>query len=245
MLVRRLKIASGEITNGPLLLAHARLGLPIILSTGMATLEEVREALAVLAFGLVAGAEPSRAAFERAFASGEGQAALRRQVTLLHCTTEYPAPFDEVNLRAIETLRAAFGLPVGLSDHSVGIAVPIAAAALGAAIVEKHFTLDRTLPGPDHAASLEPGELGAMVEGIRAIEAALGDGVKAPRGAERRNMAVARRSLVAARPIAAGERFAEDSLAAKRPAGGLSPMRTWDLLGSAATRAYRADEAIE
>ena len=163
--VSRLKIPSGEVTNGPLLLKASRAGLPLILSTGMATLGEVETALGVLAFGYAApkDAAPSLAAFTAAYSSVEGHVGLMENVVLLHCTTEYPAPFADVNLRAMETMTAAFGLPVGYSDHTPGIAVPIAAAALGAVVIEKHFTLDRTLPGPDHRASLEPDEFAEMV----------------------------------------------------------------------------------
>ena len=240
------KIGSGEITNGPLLLAAARTGKDIVLSTGMSTLEEVREALAILAFGLVGwgDAAPCRSAFEAAFASAEGQKALRRHVTVLHCTTEYPAPFEEVNLRAMETLSKTFGLPVGFSDHTDGIAVAIAAAALGAVVIEKHFTLDHALPGPDHVASLEPDELAAMVAGIRHVEAALGDGVKKPTPSEMKNMAPARKSLVALCAIHAGEAFTPENLGAKRPGSGCTPLDYWDWLGCVADRDYATDEII-
>lgn len=252
LLVNRLdlpiiKLGSGELTNGPLLLAAARSGRPIILSTGMGTLEEVGDALAVLAFGYTAAAQaaPERAAFEASLAAPAARAMLAEKVTLLHCTTEYPAPFEDVNLRAMATLRDAFGLAVGYSDHTRGIAVTVAAAALGACTIEKHFTLDRTLPGPDHAASLEPGELTAMVQAIREVEAALGDGRKEPAPSERGNIAVARKSVVAAGPIAAGERLTLENLTVKRPGGGLSPMRLWEILDSTAGRDYAADEPLD
>lgn len=247
--VDRFKIPSGEITNGPFLLALARQNLPMIVSTGMATLGEIERALSVLAYGMLnpepSTAAPSPEAFQEAFASADGQRVIGERVTLLHCTSEYPAPVDDVNLRAMDTLRDAFHLPVGLSDHSEGIAIPIAAAARGATLVEKHFTLDRTLPGPDHAASLEPDELAAMIEGIRQVEAALGSGRKLPATSEMKNRAVARKSLVARRPIAAGEPFTADMLTAKRPGTGLSPMNYWRLLGQPAPRPYEADEVIE
>ncbi len=240
-----LKVPSGEITNGPLLLAIARYRKPMVVSTGMSTLGEVETALGVLAFGLLGRSGPCSAdAFRDAFAGAEGRAALAGTVTLLHCTSEYPAAYAEINLAAMDTMRRAFGLPVGLSDHSVGIAVPIAATALGAAMIEKHFTLDRGMDGPDHQASIEPGELAAMVAGIRAAEAALGQPVKAPTAAEWRNRPIVRRSLVAARAIAAGEVFTADNVDAKRPGTGISPMRTWELLGRTASRAYRQDELI-
>ena len=237
MKLETLKIPSGEITNGPLLLQAGTSGCDIILSTGMSALDEVEAALGVLAFGLTdEDGEPSPDAFKDAFASDQGQAALKEKVTVLHCTTEYPAPFEDANLRAMDTMRNAFGLRVGLSDHTPGIAVAIAATALGAEVIEKHFTLDRTLPGPDHRASLEPGELKAMVLGIRAVEKAMGDGVKQPQPSEVKNMAIVRKSLVALRPIKAGEPFTEDNLGVKRPGTGASPMEYWERLGKAAER---------
>ena len=242
--LRLIKIPSGEITDAPLLLKIARTGKPVILSTGMSSLGEVEEALGVLAFGYSGCADPSIAAFRAAYRSGEGQDMLRAKVTLLHCTTEYPTPFADVNLRAIDTLRNAFGLPVGFSDHTAGITMPIAAAARGAVIIEKHFTLDRALPGPDHQAALEPGELKQMVAAIRAVEQALGTGIKHQAPSELKNMSAARKSLVAAAPIAAGEPFTAESLAVKRPGNGLSPMRYWEMLNSKAARDYAADEVI-
>jgi len=245
--VRRMKIPSGEITNGPLILAVARLGLPIILSTGMASLEEVEEALGIVAFGLdaLSRATPSRASFRAAYDSVMAEGGLARRVTLLHCTTEYPAPFEDIHLRAMDAMRERFALPVGYSDHTAGIAISLAAAARGAVVLEKHFTLDRSLPGPDHAASLVPAELGAMVSGVRAIEAGLGETRKACAPSEEKNLLIARRSLVAARAIVAGETLTADCIAAKRPAGGVSPMRYWDLLGTPARRAYAADETLD
>ncbi|MBK8759904.1 MAG: N-acetylneuraminate synthase [Sulfuritalea sp.] len=243
--VSRIKLPSGEITDAPLLLEAARQGLPLILSTGMSTLEEIEDALGVIAFGLTAlGVEPSRAAFGQAFHSDAGQRALQATVTLLHCTTEYPAPLQDVNLRAQHTLRERFGLPVGLSDHSPGIVVAAAAAALGAAVIEKHFTLDRSLPGPDHRASLEPAELAAMIKSVREVGLALGDGIKRPMPSELRNIAIARRSIVALRPIRAGEGLTEDNIGARRPAIGVSPMDLWDWLGKTATRNFSAGEPI-
>jgi len=241
-----LKLGSGELTNAPLLLAIARSGRDLILSAGMAEPDEIREALGVLAFGyLGSGEPPSAAAFRAAFERTAGYAALKQRVTLLHCTSEYPAPFADVNLRAMDTLRQTFGLPVGLSDHTPGIAMPVAAAARGARVIEKHFTLDRGLPGPDHKASLEPDELRAMVEGIRQVEQALGDGVKRVAASEAKNRAVARKSLVAARSIRAGEPFTADNLTSKRPGDGLAPIHFWDLLGRPARRDYAADAPID
>jgi N,N'-diacetyllegionaminate synthase len=217
------KIPSGEITNLPYLRHVGRYGKPVILSTGMSSLGEIEAALAVL----------------------EQSGTPRSRITVLHCTTEYPAPMAEVNLRAMLTIREAFGVAVGYSDHTPGIEVAIAAVALGAAVIEKHFTLDRTLPGPDHKASLEPAELAAMVRGIRNIEQALGSPTKRATDSEARNKSVARKSLVAARAIRAGEVLTEDNLAVKRPGSGVSPM-CWDqVLGRKACRDFAADELIE
>jgi N-acetylneuraminate synthase len=241
-----LKISSGDLTNPLVLLEAGRSGRQVILSTGMATLAEIEAALAVLAFGYAAGEEPpSTAAFEAAWGKPEGRAAVTRNVVVLHCTTEYPAPFEEVNLRAMATIAAAFGLRVGYSDHTKGIAVPIAAVALGAVVIEKHFTLDRNLPGPDHAASIEPHELKRMVRSIREVERALGSKEKAPAASETQNIAVARKSLTAAAEIASSEPFTAENLTVKRPGTGVSPMRYWDLLGRASDRAYKTDETIE
>jgi len=243
--VPMLKMGSGEITNAPLLLAAAQSGKPVLLSTGMCDLGDIESALGVLAFGYLGCDSPSITEFERAYFSREGQKILRENVTLLHCTTEYPAPFGEVNLRAMKTLRAAFGLPVGFSDHTPGFAIAIAAVARGARVIEKHFTLDRDLPGPDHRASLEPDELAAMIQSIRQVEAALGDGRKIASPGEFPNRAIARKSLVAARNIRRGEAFSLENLAAKRPGTGISALRLWEFAGKTATRDYAPDEQIE
>ena len=244
--VRRLKIPSGDLTWGAMLLRAARTGLPLIVSTGMATLDEVEEALGVVAFGLTRpGVPDSRRGCVEAARSEAGRAALADRVTVLHCTTQYPAPVEAVNLRAMDVMAGAFGLPVGYSDHTLGTTVALAAVARGARVIEKHFTLDRSRPGPDHPASLEPDELAAMVRGVREVERALGDGVKAPADAERSNISVARRALVAARPIAAGEVLTDDAVTAKRPADGLSPMDWWGMRGAPARRPYAPDEAVE
>lgn len=246
--VETLKIPSGEITNGPFLLAHALTGKPIILSTGMSTLGEVETALGVLAFGYLTGRDerqqPSISAFQQAYSSEQGQAVLREKITLLHCTSEYPTPMENINLRAMDVLRQAFGLRVGYSDHSVGLAVPVAAAARGATVIEKHFTLDRTQQGPDHKVSLEPDELKAMVSGIRDVEKALGLGLKCPQPLELENQKVARKSLVAKHPISLGECFNETNLTIKRPGTGKSPMDYWELLGEPSTHNYDADELV-
>lgn len=239
--VDRLKLASGEVTNPLLLRKAAATGLPVILSTGMSTLGEVEQALGFLAAAWLGSPRDVASAL----ASEEGRRLLRERATLLHCTTEYPAPFEDVNLRAMVTLAQAFALPVGLSDHTPGIAVSIAAVALGASVIEKHITLDKTLPGPDHTASLEPTELAALVDGIRAVEAALGSPIKAPAASEQKNIAVARRSLVAARAIRAGELLTAENMTAKRPGTGLSAVCFDELEGTAAVRDFEEDEPIE
>lgn len=215
------KIPSGEVTNLPYLEALAKTGRPVVMSTGMCEMKEIEAALRVL--------------------RENGTSDIR----LLHCNTEYPTPFADVNLRAMETMRRAFGVEVGYSDHTRGIEVPIAAVALGATIIEKHFTLDRNMEGPDHKASLEPDELAAMVSAIRNIEQALGSGEKTASPSEQKNIAVARKSIVAKRAIKAGERLTEDNLTVKRPGSGVSPMRWRDVLGTAAIRDFEEDEMIE
>lgn len=243
--VEAIKLGSGEVTNAPLLLRAAQTGLTVILSTGMSTLKEVEEALGVLAYGYAPGqAMPSLHAFRKAFRSDAGREALRRKVTLLHCTTEYPAAYEDANLKAMDTLRATFGLPVGLSDHTPGVHVAIAAVARGALVVEKHLTLDRNMPGPDHRASLEPDEFQQLVTSIRQVEAALGDGTKTPARGELANVPVARRSLVAAHDIRRGETFTAENMAVKRPGTGISPMQYWEWLGRIADRDYEKDQLL-
>lgn len=217
------KIPSGELTNLPLLRYMTRLGMPVILSTGMANLGEIEAALEVI----------------------EQSGTPRNLVTVLHCTTEYPAPIEDVNLRAMLNMKATFGVEVGYSDHTPGIEVPIAAVALGARIIEKHFTLNRNLPGPDHQASLEPNDFKAMVVAIRNIEQALGDGIKRPSASEIKNKPIARKSLVALRHIRAGEVFTADNLGTKRPGTGISPMRWDDVVGRTASRDFSIDELIQ
>lgn len=223
--ISKWKLPSGEITNLPYLRKIGSLGQEIILSTGMCDLGEIAAALTVL----------------------ESAGTSREQITLLHCNTEYPTPMSDVNLKAMATLRNAFpGLNgVGYSDHTLGIEVPIAAVAMGASVVEKHFTLDRTLPGPDHKASLDPEELAAMVRAIRNIELASGDGVKKPSPSELKNKMIARKSIVAAKDIVAGELFTTGNLTAKRPGTGVSPMHWDEIVGCKAKRNYRQDELID
>ena len=216
------KIPSGEITNLPYLRHIGQLGKTVILSTGMATLGEIEAAIEVL----------------------EQTGTPRAKVTVLHCTTEYPTPMNEVNLRAMQSIHAAFDVAVGYSDHTEGIEIAIAAVAMGASVIEKHFTLDRTFPGPDHRASLEPAELKAMVTAIRNIEIALGDGIKRLTPSEARNKPVARKSLVASRAITGGEVFTAENLTVKRPGTGISPMRWDELVGQASQKNYNEDDLI-
>ena len=215
------KIPSGEITNYPYLVEIARTGKRVILSTGMSRMEEVEAAVEVL----------------RRHGAGE--------ITLLHCTTEYPAPVEEVNLRAMLTMGEKLHCRVGYSDHTQGIEIPVAAAAMGAQVIEKHFTLDKGMPGPDHKASLEPEELKEMVRSIRNVEKALGDGIKVPTESEKKNMDVARKSIVARCGIRKGERFSPDILTTKRPGNGVNPMRWNEIMGMCAVRDFEEDELIE
>lgn len=217
------KVPSGEITNLPYLRKIAATHRPIVMSTGMSDLDTVRESLD--------------------FLLGEGVD--RKDITLLHCNTEYPTPFADVNLNAMITLHNELGVATGYSDHTLGIEVPVAAVALGAEVIEKHFTLDRNLPGPDHKASLLPDELKAMVSAIRNIEKALGTGLKRVTDSEAKNIVAARKSIVAAVAIKAGEVFTEENLAVKRPGSGLSPMKWYDVVGRQASRDYQPDEPIE
>ena len=242
-----LKISSGDITNGPLLLEHARTGCDLILSTGMSTLGEIEEALSVLAFGFISSIDSqlSKEVFEEAYASEMGQQHLQKKVTLLHCTTEYPAPLQEINLNAMLTMSNAFGLKTGYSDHSVGITVPIAAATKGAVIIEKHFTLDKMLPGPDHKASLDPNELKEMVSSIRIVEKIMGNGIKIPSKSEIKNKNIARKSIVAKKYIRKGEVFTKENLTIKRPGKGKTPMEYWKMLGKMGYENYQVDEILD
>ncbi len=214
------KLPSGEITNLPYLLEIARTKKPVVMSTGMCGLDEVAEAIHWL------------------------KEAWTKQISLLHCNTEYPTPMEDVNLKAMLSMKDEFGLPVGYSDHTQGIEIPIAAAALGACILEKHFTLDKGMDGPDHLASLEPEELKAMVKAVRNIEQAMGDGRKAPSVSEKKNRKAARKSIVAKCKIQKGEKFTEENLSAKRPGTGISPMKWFEVLGQKAERDFEEDELI-
>jgi len=247
--LQTIKIASGDITNGPLLLSAALKHGNIILSTGMSNLGEIEAALGVLCYGFICAdkpvsPEPSMENFRNAYASDRGQQLLSEKVTLMHCTTEYPAPFDQVNLNAMKTMASSFQLQVGYSDHTEGIAVPIGAVALGATVIEKHFTLSRDLAGPDHRASMEPSEFAEMVRCLKEMRVSLGNGVKYASEAEQRNMEVARKSLVASRPIKAGDTFNAGNLTVKRPGKGINPMQYWDYIGETADKNLDQDQYI-
>ena len=217
------KIGSGEITNYPYLKKIASKGLPVVLSTGMSNLDEIKEAFNLLI----------------------DNGLKKEQISLLHANTEYPTPYNDVNLNAMLTLRDVFKVTVGYSDHTKGIEVPIAAVALGAKIIEKHFTVDRTMEGPDHKASLEPEELKMMVDSIRNIEQTLGSGIKQPSESEKKNIIIARKSIVAARNILKGELFTEENITTKRPGNGISPMRWNEILGNTAQKDFKTDDLIE
>lgn len=220
--LKRFKIPSGEITNYPYLKEIAKYNKQVIMSTGMADMQEIEEALNVL---ITNGTK-------------------RNKISILHCNTEYPTPYHDVNLNAMQTIQKAFKLPVGYSDHTLGIEVPIAAVAMGAVIVEKHFTLDRSMSGPDHKASLEPDELTSMISAIRNIEKAMGCGVKVPSGSEIKNKAIARKSIVAARDIAMNEIFTEENITVKRPGTGISPMRWNEIIEKKSAYNFKTDDII-
>ena len=239
-----IKIGSGDMTNAPLLLALARQKCRVIMSTGMASLDEIEQALGIMAFGYINEGSPNSEAFRDAYNSPKGKACLMEKVSLLHCTTEYPAPLDSINLKAMATMLECFGLPVGFSDHSKGATASVAAVALGACIIEKHITLDHSMDGPDHMASMEPDDFTAMVQAIRDVECALGDGNKLPASIELANKIIARKSLVALRPISKGEVFTEENLTVKRPEFGVPAINYFDWLGQQADRNYDVDEVI-
>ncbi|MDB9989835.1 N-acetylneuraminate synthase [Flavobacteriales bacterium] len=217
------KIPSGEITNLPYLLKVSKLGLPIVMSTGMSNLEEVKEAFSIL---LKNGLK-------------------KEDITILHCNTEYPTPMEDANLTAMLTIEKELNVDIGYSDHTLGIEVPIAAVAMGAKVIEKHFTLDRNMDGPDHKASLEPDELKQMVKAIRNIEKALGDGIKKPSKSEQKNILIVRKSIVAIKPVKKGDAFTINNISIKRPGNGISPMKWYEVLGSKAIRDFNVDELLE
>lgn len=239
------KVPSGELTNGPLLWRFARTDKPLVVSTGMATLAEVEEALAVITHGLTHSIEP--ACLEEIWQNWsrpESRQALEGRIRLLHCTSQYPTPPEEVNLRAMDTLATSFGLPVGYSDHTEGWHIPVAAVARGACVIEKHVTLDRTLPGPDHKASLEPGELRQMIANIRALELAMGNGHKAPQPGEWDTRRAARQQVIAARDIPAGSIITRADLTTARCGHGIVANQLWNLVGTRTKRSLEAGEAV-
>ena len=244
--IRRIKIPSGELTNTPFLVRCAQRRLPMLVSTGMATMDEVRLAMDAVAFGLLHASDPESLDDILGCSSGSaGQRALAESVVLLHCTSDYPTAPQDANLRAMQSLRSEFGVEVGYSDHTLGIEMSVAATALGASVIEKHFTLSRTMAGPDHFASLDPGELTELVRAIRAVSAGLGSGRKEPTDAELRVAPLVRKVLVASRPMAAGEIIGPDHLVAKRAGEGMGPHRYWELLGTRAPRDYAIDDVLE
>lgn len=239
------KVPSGELTNGPLLWAFARTGKPLVISTGMATLSEVEQGLAVVCHALTHEHPPgSLKEVWQCWSEPGARATLVGNVSLLHCTSQYPTPMHEVNLKAMDFLAEVFQLPVGYSDHTQGTLIPVAAVARGATIIEKHFTLNRQLPGPDHKSSLEPDELTCMVQDIRAIAQALGDRQKAPQASEWDTRQAARQNLVAAATIREGELFTKDNITTARAGHGDLAMAYWDRLGQAAARDYQAGDAL-
>ena len=244
--VEKLKISSGDLLNPLMLLDAAKTEKDIVLSTGMASLSDVKTALSILCFGYSRmDMPPTNAGLKKAWEDETLRSILRDRVCVLHCNTEYPTPFVDVNLRAMATIREELGIQVGYSDHSVGITVAIGAAALGARILEKHFTLDKGMSGPDHAASIEPKELEEMVKRVREMETALGVPDKVVSKSEEKNVDIARKSLVAACGIQKGEAFSANNLAIKRPGSGISPLKYWELIGERAVRDYNPDDLIE
>lgn len=239
------KIPSGELTNSPFIHYIATRKRKIILSTGMATIQEIHEALSIISYGLSGRNEVFMKDVLDFYHTNEAKQLLEENVILLHCTTEYPASLESINLRAIQTLRDEFNLRIGLSDHSAGIAVSTAAIALGANVIEKHFTLDKKLEGPDHIASLEPQELKELIKNIREVELALGNGKKEPTAIEIQNRKASRRSLVAKRSIEVGDIFTINNLTVKRPGNGIVPSEFWNYIGKEATKPYSEDELIE
>ena len=242
-----LKISSGDLTNAPFLLEHARTNKEIILSTGMSNLYEIQNALSVLAYGYLDNSyeNPSMIDLKSAFHSSCGQKILKKKVTLLHCNSTYPTPYAEINLNAIDTINKEYNLSVGFSDHSIGIAIPIASVALGITVLEKHITLDKTLAGPDHKVSLEPDEFKKMVEGIHQVHIALGNGKKVATPAEKDNSNSVRRTIVAQTSIKKGELFSDKNLAVKRGPMKMSPYEYWRLLGSKSSRVYSSGDLID
>jgi len=243
--IKKLKIASGELTNAPFLLDHARTDLDIILSTGMSTLHEITEALGVLAFGyLNLKGYPSKNLISEIMKSNEAKEIIGERVTLMHCTSAYPAPIEQLNLHAMQSLRDEFKTRIGYSDHSAGTLISPIAVAMGASVIEKHFTKSKDMIGPDHQASLEPNELLRMIVNIRSTETALGQHDKAPTSEEKKNLFIARKSIVASTSIQRGDIFSNANLCIKRPGSGMQPIKIWDLLGQHSQNTYDAGDLI-
>ncbi|MDV7339790.1 N-acetylneuraminate synthase [Terasakiella sp. A23] len=243
---RIIKIGSGDLTNAPMLLKIAQHARKVILSSGMASMAEIKMALSILGFGYLQNSiSPGTAAFETAFTQKETQKLLQENVTLLHCTTQYPSPLDSINLRAMKTLKNQFNLKIGFSDHSEGILAAIAAVSLGATVVEKHLTLDRTMEGPDHIASTEPHQFKDMIRSIRDVETALGSDVKAPTQEELKNAQIARKNLVAKKTIKKGDLFTRDNLCVKRSGTGINALTFFDQIGKTADQDYAIDDVIQ
>ncbi|QXE00954.1 N-acetylneuraminate synthase [Terribacillus sp. DMT04] len=242
--VKLIKIPSGEITNAPYLHRIAKYNVKTIVSTGMASMEEIHQALAFLAYGYAQKEQVNFSNVTHFYNTAEAKLLLSDNVHILHCTSEYPTPPEDINLNAMDSIKKEFHVNVGLSDHSKGIEIPVAAAAKGAQIIEKHFTLNKTLPGPDHKASLEPNELKEMIQSIRLIEKALGKGEKKPTQVEVKNKDIVRKSLVASKQIKKGEIFTTENLTVKRPGTGVSPYYYWDYIGNVSNDNYEEDEVI-
>ncbi|MBG78864.1 MAG: N-acetylneuraminate synthase [Alphaproteobacteria bacterium] len=264
--ITTIKLGSSELTNGPILLAAAQTGHKVIFSTGMGSLNEIKEALNILAYGYLNKTPPSsRSDFQNMLNDAAALEVLREKVTVLHCNTAYPTPLEDVNLKAMRTISDTFGVPTGYSDHTMGIDIPLAAVVMGATVIEKHFTQDRTLPGPDHKASLQPDELKAMITAVREaerliennrnvelaeilkrpnIQKALGNGLKEPSASEKINAHMARKSIMAARHIPAGATLGANDIAIKRPASGASPMEYWDILNKIVDQTYETDQPL-
>lgn len=243
--LNNLKIPSGELTNAPLLLEHAKLAKKLIVSTGMSTLKDIETALGIIAFGFIQEyAEPSLKNFKKSYRSEKGKKMLKEKVILLHCTSSYPAPFDEVNLKAMTTLREKFELDVGFSDHTKGILAPIIAASIGAKVIEKHFTLDKNQDGPDHKASVEPDELKQMVNEIRFTQRILGSKDKKIVKSEFDNQKNSKKSLVAIKNIKKGDKFTPNNIGCKRPGNGISPLNYWEILEKKSKKSYKKDSLI-
>ena len=244
----KLKIPSGELTNAPFILAHARTGCDLIISTGMANIDEIKLALSVIAYGFINktnNIRPSLNSFKKAYDSQEGKEALLNKVTVLHCTSEYPAPIEGINLLAMNHIQELFGLEVGYSDHTKGIIAPITAVALGAKVIEKHFTIDCSMDGPDHKASLNPETFKEMVEAIRSTEFALGSREKKLVASEIENKEVVRKSIIAIQPIKKGELLSEKNVGIMRPGKGMSPYLYWEIIGTEAKHKFEVGDYIE